>query len=304
MVIGHEITHGFDDKGRQFDLNGNLKQWWSDSVIDKFKQRAQCIIDQYSNYTIPEVNMNLNGGQTQGENIADNGGLKQAYRAYRKWVSRQGREERLLPGISLTHNQLFFLNFAQIWCGTARPENYLQNIRSGRHSPGRFRVIGSLSNSLDFAEAFKCPNGSRMNPTHKCHVCRLAALMFSPLATLVFSPPATLVSSLPAALVSSLSAALMSSPLAALLFSPPAALVFSPPAALVSSLPAALVFSPPATLMSSLPAALISSLPAALVSSLPAALVSSLPAALISNLPVALMSSLPVAFMSSLPAAL
>ncbi|KAK2179422.1 hypothetical protein NP493_491g01000 [Ridgeia piscesae] len=170
MVIGHEITHGFDDKGRQFDLNGNLKQWWSDSVIEKFKQRAQCIIDQYSNYTVPEVNMNLNGGQTQGENIADNGGLKQAYRAYRKWVSRQPGEERLLPGISLSHNQLFFLNFAQIWCGTARPENYLQNIRSGRHSPGRFRVIGSLSNSLDFAAAYKCPEGSRMNPTHKCHV--------------------------------------------------------------------------------------------------------------------------------------
>lgn len=170
MVIGHELTHGFDDRGRQYDKDGNLKQWWSNNVIEKFKEKAQCIIDQYSNYTVNEAGLNLNGKQTQGENIADNGGLKQAFRAYTRWVERSRTEENLLPGLQLTHKQLFFLNFAQIWCGTARPESYVQSILVGRHSPGRFRVIGALSNSKDFAEAYNCPVGSKMNPEKKCSV--------------------------------------------------------------------------------------------------------------------------------------
>jgi membrane metallo-endopeptidase-like protein 1 len=170
MVIGHEITHGFDDMGRQLDKDGNLKQWWTDDVISTFKSRAQCIIDQYSNYSVTDVNLNLNGHRTQGENIADNGGLKQAFRAYRRLIERQGQEEPVLPGLNMTSNQLFFLNFAQIWCGTARPESYIQYIRTNLHSPGQFRVIGTLSNSVDFAEAFHCPVNSRMNPANKCQV--------------------------------------------------------------------------------------------------------------------------------------
>ena len=97
MVIGHEITHGFDDKGRQFDKDGNLKQWWNNATIQAFRQRTQCIIDQYSSYKLDDVGLNVNGRMTQGENIADNGGLKQSYRAYRKWVEKYG-EESLLPG--------------------------------------------------------------------------------------------------------------------------------------------------------------------------------------------------------------
>jgi membrane metallo-endopeptidase-like protein 1 len=170
MVIGHELSHAFDDRGRQYDKDGNLKQWWSSGVIDRFKEKAQCIIDQYSNYTVEEAGLNLNGKQTQGENIADNGGLKQAFRAYKRWVERSKTVEYLLPGISLTHEQLFYLNFAQIWCGTARPESYVQSTRAGRHSPGRFRVIGSVSNSYDFARAYSCPIGSKMNPINKCSV--------------------------------------------------------------------------------------------------------------------------------------
>lgn len=104
-----------------------------------------------------------------GENIADNGGLKQSFRAYRKWVSKHG-EEPALPGLNLSHDQLFFLNYAQIWCGSMRPEDALTKIRSSVHSPGIIRVIGPLSNSKDFAEAYKCPVGSRMNPTSKCSV--------------------------------------------------------------------------------------------------------------------------------------
>ncbi|XP_071109862.1 neprilysin-like isoform X2 [Haliotis cracherodii] len=171
MVIGHEITHGFDDRGRQFDKDGNLIQWWDDHVIEKFKERAQCIIKQYGNFTVPEVNMKVNGVQTQGENIADNGGLKEAYTAYRKWAVAQPKEEKRLPGLAhLDHFQLFFLNFAQVWCGSMRPEAAINRIRTGVHSPGRFRVIGTLQNSNSFTEAFGCPLNSKMNPPHKCTV--------------------------------------------------------------------------------------------------------------------------------------
>ncbi|XP_063886684.1 neprilysin-1-like [Scylla paramamosain] len=169
VVIGHEMTHGFDDKGRQFDKEGNLKQWWNNRTIQAFRERAQCIIDQYSGYKVDQVDQFINGRMTQGENIADNGGIKQAYRAYRQWVERNG-EEKLLPGIDLTHDQLFFLNYARIWCGTMRPEDALSKIRSSVHSLGPIRVLGPLSNSVDFARSYNCPVGSRMNPGKKCSV--------------------------------------------------------------------------------------------------------------------------------------
>ncbi|GFT82831.1 neprilysin-1 [Nephila pilipes] len=169
VVIGHEMTHGFDDKGRQFDKDGNLKQWWNEATVRRFRERAQCIIDQYSSYVLEDIGLNINGKMTQGENVADNGGLKQAYRAYKKWVKRHG-EEPLLPGLNLTHDQLFFLNYAQIWCGSMRPEDALSKVRSSVHSPGPIRVLGPLSNSYDFARTYNCPPGSRMNPKKKCSV--------------------------------------------------------------------------------------------------------------------------------------
>lgn len=169
VVIGHEITHGFDDKGRQFDKDGNMMQWWNNATIEAFRERTQCIIDQYSRYKIEEVGMYVNGRMTQGENIADNGGLKQAFRAYKKWVKRHGPEPEL-PGLNLTHDQLFFLNYAQIWCGSMRPEDAVTKIRSSVHSPGFIRVLAPLSNSKDFAEAYKCKLGSPMNPVEKCSV--------------------------------------------------------------------------------------------------------------------------------------
>ncbi|EEC19985.1 neprilysin, putative, partial [Ixodes scapularis] len=169
VVIGHEITHGFDDKGRQFDQHGNLKQWWKPEALNLFHSKAQCMVSQYSKYVLPEVNMPVNGVNTQGENIADNGGVKQAFRAYKRREERTGTEPQL-PGLNLTHDQLFFLTYAQIWCGTMRPEHAVNTIRTGAHSPGRFRVIGVLSNSEDFAKAYKCRRGSPMNPTHKCVV--------------------------------------------------------------------------------------------------------------------------------------
>ncbi|KAL1491391.1 hypothetical protein ABEB36_011995 [Hypothenemus hampei] len=169
VVIGHEITHGFDDKGRQFDKDGNMMQWWNNATIKAFRERTQCIIDQYSRYKINEVDLYVNGRMTQGENIADNGGLKQSFRAYKKWVSQHGEEDNL-PGLNLNHDQLFFLNYAQIWCGSMRPEDALTKVRSSVHSPGPIRVLGPLSNSWDFAKAYECSPGSPMNPTSKCSV--------------------------------------------------------------------------------------------------------------------------------------
>ncbi|XP_064650696.1 neprilysin-1-like [Lineus longissimus] len=169
MVIGHEITHGFDDLGRQFDGDGKLHHWWDQETIRHFKNKTQCMVEQYGNYRLDSVNMNVNGLLTQGENIADNGGLKEAFRAYQKWVQEHGPEQRL-PGLNLTQTQLFFLNFAQIWCSNARPEMARNHILADNHSPTMFRVIGPLSNLDAFSKAYNCPLGSKMNPVDKCSI--------------------------------------------------------------------------------------------------------------------------------------
>ncbi|KAH7956781.1 hypothetical protein HPB52_012724 [Rhipicephalus sanguineus] len=168
FFVTYPRTHN-DGSGRQFDKDGNLQPWWNNKTVQTFRERAQCMVDQYSSYVLEDVNLNINGKMTQGENIADNGGLKQAYRAYKKWVKQHGQEP-LLPGINLTHDQLFFLNYAQIWCGSMRPEEALNKIRTSVHCPGPIRVLGPLSNSYDFSRAYNCANMSRMNPAKKCSV--------------------------------------------------------------------------------------------------------------------------------------
>lgn len=174
VVIGHELTHGFDDKGRLFDRDGNLERWWSDNAVEQFHSRASCLINQYGNYTVSEVGIPVDGENTQGENIADNGGIKQAFRAYKKWLAHHTDAESLkyetLPGLNETNTQLFFLNFAQVWCGATRPEATRNKLKTAVHSPGKFRVIGTLSNSVDFSKEYNCPVGSPMNPEFKCSV--------------------------------------------------------------------------------------------------------------------------------------
>lgn len=101
VVIGHEITHGFDDKGRLFDHEGNLHLWWRESSIEKFYEKSQCMIDQYGQYVLPEIRVALDGYLTQGENIADNGGLKQAFRAYETWLKNHPDADETLPGINV-----------------------------------------------------------------------------------------------------------------------------------------------------------------------------------------------------------
>jgi len=171
-VIGHEITHGFDDQGRQFDEEGNLVDWWHPETKMRYLKKAQCIISQYGNYTIKALdNMQLNGINTQGENIADNGGIKEAYRAYNSWVARNGAEPRL-PGLNYTPRQLFWVSAANVWCAKYRPKALKLRVLTGVHSPDQFRVQGPFSNMDDFSRDFNCPIGSNMNPPkeNKCQV--------------------------------------------------------------------------------------------------------------------------------------
>ncbi|NXG58706.1 NEP protein, partial [Hemiprocne comata] len=170
MVIGHEITHGFDDNGRNFNENGDLDDWWTEESSRNFKELSQCMVYQYGNFS-----WDLAGGQhvsginTLGENIADNGGVRQAYEAYENFVKKHGKE-KLLPGLEMNHKQLFFLNFAQVWCGAYRPEYAVNSLKTDEHSPGKFRVIGSLQNSPEFSEAFSCTKTDFMDPAKKCRV--------------------------------------------------------------------------------------------------------------------------------------
>ncbi|XP_066258701.1 neprilysin-2 isoform X4 [Euwallacea similis] len=169
FVIGHEITHGFDDQGRQFDKNGNLVDWWQEETKKAFVEKAQCIIDQYGNYSVPELNLNLNGINTQGENIADIGGIKESYLAYRKWISRNG-EEPFLPGLKYNGRQMFWISAASIWCSATREEELRQVVITDEHAPDKYRVIIPIGDMEYFAQDFNCPKGSTMNPTHKCEV--------------------------------------------------------------------------------------------------------------------------------------
>lgn len=173
-VIGHEITHGFDDEGRQYDKNGVFYQddevgLWTAQTIEEYKKKAQCIVDQYSGYKSPQVNLNLNGFATQGENIADNGGIKESFRAYQKWVAKNGPEP-LLPGLNYTQEQLFYINWAQVWCLKTTDQAMESRIRTGVHSPGPFRTIGTTSNSNEFQKAFQCKPNQANNPNKKCAV--------------------------------------------------------------------------------------------------------------------------------------
>ncbi|XP_051163725.1 endothelin-converting enzyme 1-like [Leptopilina boulardi] len=169
-IMGHELTHGFDDQGRRYDENGNLRQWWSDETLQHYHKKVECIIKQYSNYHLPELgtNFTVNGFNTQGENIADNGGIREAYRAYQRLKARSPNQQGLPGLVDYSHNQLFFLGFAQTWCGNYTNGALKSKLVEGVHAPNHFRVIGTLSNNIDFANAWKCPVGSPMNPHHKC----------------------------------------------------------------------------------------------------------------------------------------
>ncbi|CAG4983508.1 unnamed protein product [Colias eurytheme] len=169
-IMGHEVTHGFDDQGRRYDEEGNLKQWWSAGTLEQYHGRVQCIVQQYSQYHMQQLpNYTVHGFNTQGENIADNGGLRAALHAYHIHTRRTARPAPRLPGLpQYTPEQLFFLGFAQIWCGNSTVGALKSNLVEGVHSPNKIRVIGTLSNTKEFSDAWQCKPGSPMNPEHKC----------------------------------------------------------------------------------------------------------------------------------------
>ena len=166
MVVGHELTHGFDDEGSQFAGNGNLENWWDPKVGDQFKAKTGCVSDQYSAFEV-QPGLKVNGKLTLGENIADLGGLKLAFYAYRA-MRRDAKEMMVADG--LNEDQQFFLAHGQSWCSKMREEAERLQVQTNPHSPSRFRVIGPVMNMPEFAEAFSCAPGTPMRPANKCAV--------------------------------------------------------------------------------------------------------------------------------------
>jgi putative endopeptidase len=164
-VIGHELTHGFDDEGRQFDANGNLKDWWTEADGKEFEKRASCIADEYSGFTAVG-DVKLNGKLTLGENTADNGGVRIALMALEDVLS--GQEPAPIDGF--TAEQRFFLGFGQIWCQNQTDEIARLLAQVDPHSPGRYRVDGVVSNMPEFQKAFGCKAGQPMVREDACHV--------------------------------------------------------------------------------------------------------------------------------------
>jgi len=165
MVIGHEITHGFDNAGKFFDKDGNVNNWWSTMSQHEFRTRASCLAKQYSKFEV--YGKKINGNQTINENIADNGGIKLAFSAYKALVEKEGTEGTL-PGLGLTEEQLFFVGFARPWCSIYKKKAALLQVETDTHTYPKYRIIGTLHNYDKFAEAFHCKLGSAMNPEKKC----------------------------------------------------------------------------------------------------------------------------------------
>ncbi len=168
MVIGHELTHGFDDQGRQFDELGNLKDWWTQEVSQIFDQKAECLVKQYSSYVVID-DIHLNGKLTLGENIADLGGLKIAYTAYRL-ASDLAKDTRKQEIQTFTADQQFFLSFAQSWCTKRTPEIEKRYAATDPHSSPRYRVNGVVTNLTEFERAFSCTPGAPLAPLNRCSI--------------------------------------------------------------------------------------------------------------------------------------
>jgi predicted metalloendopeptidase len=166
-VIGHELTHGFDDEGRQFDADGNLRDWWTKQDEEAFKKRADCIANEYSKFT-PVEGAHINGRLTLGENGADNAGVRLAYMALLGGLQSGSVDKNKIDGY--TPQQRFFLAYAQIWCSNERPQALRNSVRTNPHSPGRFRVVGVVQNMPEFASAFGCSAGQAMAAEDACRV--------------------------------------------------------------------------------------------------------------------------------------
>jgi putative endopeptidase len=156
-VIGHEISHGFDDQGAQYDGDGNLRDWWSAADHKNFAAKTQMLVKQYSAYS-PLPGYNVNGELTLGENIADNSGVAIAYKAYK--LSLNGKKAPVISG--LTGDQRFFMGFGQVWRMKMREPQQIVQVKTDPHSPGQFRTNGTMMNQPAFYEAFNVKPGDKM----------------------------------------------------------------------------------------------------------------------------------------------
>jgi predicted metalloendopeptidase len=168
VVIGHELTHGFDDQGRQYDADGNLRDWWAPEDEKAFKERTDCEVQEYNDFTVAGGE-HVNGKLTLGENTADNGGLRIAYAALMESLANASPDARTLID-GLTPEQRFFLGYGQIWCANARPEALRLQVQTNPHSPSEFRVNGAVSNFEEFGKAFGCKAGQSMVRANACRV--------------------------------------------------------------------------------------------------------------------------------------
>jgi len=164
VVIGHELTHGFDDQGSQFDKEGNFNSWWTPADRAEFDKRTQCISDEYSGF-VPVAGVHLNGKLTLGENTADNGGVRIAYMA----LQDDMKDKEIKDKDGFTPDQRFFLGFAQVWCQNVTPESARLLATIDPHSPGKFRVNGVVSNMPEFQKAYGCKAGQPMVRENACH---------------------------------------------------------------------------------------------------------------------------------------
>jgi endothelin-converting enzyme/putative endopeptidase len=164
-IIGHELTHGFDDEGRQFDGEGNLRDWWTPEDAKEFEKRASCVSDQYSQYTVID-DVKINGKLTLGEDVADLGGLILAWMAWQDATKNQ----KLEPVDGFTPEQRFFLGYGQGWCTNETPERLRMRAAINEHSPDKYRANGVVSNLPQFQKAFGCKAGQAMVRQNQCRV--------------------------------------------------------------------------------------------------------------------------------------
>jgi putative endopeptidase len=169
LVIGHELTHGFDDRGRKYDPQGNLRDWWTAEDAKEFEKRVSCIADEYSNFVAVD-DLKLNGRLTLGENTADNGGARVALMALEHMISedKTGKAAEKVDGY--TPEQRFFLGFGRVWCEKRRPELARSQVLTNSHSPGKWRVNGVVQNMPEFQQAWGCKAGQPMVSANACRV--------------------------------------------------------------------------------------------------------------------------------------
>lgn len=168
-TIGHELTHGFDDEGRQFDGNGNLRDWWTEADAKEFETRAQCVVDQYAQYVIVD-DIKINSKLTLGEDVADLGGTVLAWNAWKKAFDAANAGKKVEKRDGFTPEQRFFIGYGQWACENERPENARAKAITNPHSPGRYRINGVVANMPEFQAAFACKAGSPMVRAKPCRV--------------------------------------------------------------------------------------------------------------------------------------